>query len=217
LSGRIRFAAGPERYVGLRRWTAHPFFAWAGLRPVQAQHTEAEHRAIENHGRGRRSVVELGVAEGASASALREVMDPKGTLYLVDPFHLSRLPALNFLQRTAHRAVHRAVGRNGGAKVKWLQKFSHEAATNWTASIDLLFLDGDHNEAAVERDWRQWSPFLEARGVVAFHDARIFPGGWTWPEYGPVRFVDREFRNNPESKWKILEEVDSLVILGRRE
>lgn len=213
-NAKIRFAvAGTAQRSSIERWTAHPLFAWAGLRPVQAQHTENEHRALENHGRGRRSVVELGVAEGASAVALRTVMDPGGTLYLVDPYHLSRVPALNFLRRAAHRAV--AAG--DGARVVWLEKFSHEAARDWRAPIDFLFIDGDHEEKAVARDWEQWSPFLAPHGIAAFHDARVFPGGWTWAEYGPVQFVDRTFRRGAGSQWAIVDEVDSLVFVRRRD
>ena len=76
-------------------WTSrvmkHPFFAWAGLRLPIAQHTAAEHHALEKYALGCKSLVEIGVAEGASAIALRTTMDPQGTLYLVDPFHLSRV------------------------------------------------------------------------------------------------------------------------------
>ncbi len=106
---KIRFA---EIQSGLQKpeiWTSramkHPFFAWAGLRPPIAQHTVAEHQALEKHARGCKSLVEIGVAEGASAVALRTTMQPEGTLYLVDPFHLSRVRALNFLRRAARRAV----------------------------------------------------------------------------------------------------------------
>jgi predicted O-methyltransferase YrrM len=214
MSARIRFVAKGQhgvRIAGMQRWTAHPVFAWAGLRPVQAQHTEAEHEALGKFGRGRRSVVELGVAEGASAVAIRDVMDPGGTLYLVDPYHLSRIPALNFLQRAAHRAV----GAKSGPKTVWLQEFSYEVADEWSMPIDFLFIDGDHREAAVEQDWRQWSPFLEPDGVAAFHDARVFSGGWTEEGHGPVRFVDRAFRKAEQCEWTILDEVDSLVVVGR--
>src|SRR5215470_8191010 len=92
-----------------RNWRSgvlrHPFFAWAGLRPPMAQHTKAEHGAVEKYARGRMSLVEIGVAEGASAIALLSAMSREGTLYLVDPFHLSRVPMLNFLRRAARRAV----------------------------------------------------------------------------------------------------------------
>jgi len=189
----------------------HPFFAWAGLRPPIAQHTLAEHQAMERFARGCRSVVEIGVAEGASAVALRTAMDPAGTLYLVDPFHLSRVPMLNFLRRAARRAV----SRKAGAQAVWIEEFSHAAVRQWSRPIDFLLIDGDHRESAVEQDWADWSPHVAEKGVAVFHDARLFANGWTSPEYGPVRFVDRHFRNNPSSPWQITAEVDSLVVVAR--
>jgi len=176
-----------------------------------AQHTEAEHRALEKYARGRRSLVEIGVAEGASAIALRNAMNPEGTLYLVDPFHLSRVPLLNFLRRAAKRAV---PGKNG-PEIVWIEKFSHDAARGWDRPIDFLLIDGDHREDAVEQDWNDWTPYVIENGVVVFHDARIFPGGWTSADYGPVKFVNRTFRRNSSPGWSIQEEVDSLVIVGR--
>jgi predicted O-methyltransferase YrrM len=173
----------------------------------------AEHDAMERFARGCRSVVEIGVAEGASAVALRTAMDPAGTLYLVDPFHLSRVPMLNFLRRAARRAV----SRNGGAQAVWIEEFSHEAVRQWSRPIDFLLIDGDHRESAVEQDWSDWSPHVVQRGVVVLHDARIFANGWTSPEYGPVRFVNRTFRNNPSSPWTITYEIDSLIVVTRKE
>src|SRR5215469_6394030 len=190
----------------------HPFFAWAGLRPPIAQHTAAEHQALEKHAQGTRSAVEIGVAEGASAVALRQAMDPKGTLYLVDPFHLSRVRPLNFLRRAAKRAVN-----NGpGAKTVWIEKFSQDAVVSWKTPIDFLLIDGDHREEAVERDWDDWQRYVVEDGIVSFHDARLFPAGWTTPDYGPVRFIDRFFREKPTGLWEIIEEVDSLVFVRRK-
>jgi predicted O-methyltransferase YrrM len=191
----------------------HPFFAWVGLRLPIAQHTAAEHQALEKRARGCKSLVEIGVAEGASAVALRTTMHQDGTLYLVDPFHLSRVRMLNFLRRAARRAVSTKPGR----ETVWIEAFSHEAIATWHNPIDFLLIDGDHREAAVEQDWNDWNPHVTREGIVAFHDARLFPGGWTSPEYGPVRFVDRAIRNNLSSPWAILEEVDSLVFVCRRE
>ena len=99
----------------------------------------------------------------------------------------------------------------------WIEAFSHEAVAGWNQPIDFLLIDGDHREEAVEQDWNDWCPHLTENGIVAFHDARLFPGGWTSPEYGPVRFVDRVFRNNPSSSWEIFEEADSLVCIRKRE
>lgn len=211
----IRFvdveAERAERERWLARTMRHPFFAWAGLRPPMAQHTEAEHKALEKHARGRRSVVEIGVAEGASGVALREAMDPEGTLYLVDPFHLSRVRALNFLRRAARRAV----GGGTGAQTVWIEAFSHDAARDWKLPIDFLLIDGDHHVQAVEQDWNDWQGLVVEGGIVAFHDARLFPNGWTSADYGPVRFVDVQFRRGKTGPWTIVDEVDSLVFVCR--
>ncbi len=181
-------------------WTSrlmqHPFFAWAGLRPPIAQHTATEHQALEKYAGGCKSLVEIGVAEGASAVALRTTMNPEGTLYLV--------------------AARRAVSMRSGPKLVWLEAFSHDAVATWDRPIDFLLIDGDHQESAVEQDWNDWNPHVVDNGVVGFHDARLFPGGWTSQGYGPVCFVDRAFRSNPLSQWMILDEVDSLVFVCRR-
>jgi len=142
--------------------------------------------------------------------ALRQAMHPQGTLYLVDPFHLSRVRAMNFLKRAAQRAV----AGGPGARTVWLESFSHDAAQQWTQPIDFLLIDGDHREPAVEQDWNDWSARVVAGGIVAFHDARLFPNGWTAPDYGPVRFIDRVIRHAPPG-WRIVDEIDSLVFVSR--
>jgi hypothetical protein len=113
------------------------------------------------------------------------------------------------------RAAHAAVGRFGKSRVEWIQKFSHEAVQEWTAPIDLLFLDGDHKEEAVLQDWADWSRFVVPRGIALFHDARVFDNGWTTHAYGPVRAVNKLFREGRANDWRIVEEVDSLVIVER--
>ena len=200
-------AAGGGTHPLLR----HPMFAWLGLRPLLGQHTAAEHNALQTWATGRSSLVEIGVAEGASAVALRESMSRGGTLHLIDPFHLSRLQYINATKRAAHRAVGRC--RNG--RVVWIEKFSADAATDWNGSIDFLFIDGDHSEAGVQRDWDDWHCFVIRGGVVAFHDAAVFAGGWPQPDWGPVRIVDKLFRLRPLDGWRIAEQVDSLVIVER--
>jgi predicted O-methyltransferase YrrM len=189
----------------------HPFFAWARLRPIIAQHTSAEHEALKRWARGRSCVVEIGVAEGASALASREVMSSDGTLYLIDPFHLSRVRWLNCQRRAAEVAVSDCQT----ASVVWIEQFSFDAVKSWNKPIDFLFIDGDHSEEGVMRDWIEWSPFVNSGGCVAFHDARMFEGGWPKETDGPVRAVNQLFQNRPSSEWRIAEEVHSLVIVGR--
>jgi hypothetical protein len=189
----------------------HPFFSWAGLRPILAQHTSAEHETLQRHARQRLQVVEIGVAEGASAIALRDGMDPKGNLYLIDPYHLSRVKPVNFLRRAAQRAV----STRGYPRILWIEQFSHQVAENWNQPIDFLLIDGDHAENAVRQDWDDWHPHVVDGGIVAFHDARLFPSGWTSPVYGPVKFVNCLFRESSQAGWQIIDEVDSLVFLRK--
>jgi predicted O-methyltransferase YrrM len=195
-----------------RSWLSHSACAFLGLRPALAQHTAAEHAAFRKWAGGCRCVVEIGVAEGVSALALREGMAEGGTLYLIDPFHLSRLPILNFIRRVARRTV------NGSSRGKavWIEKFSQDAAKNWKEKIELLLIDGDHSEMGVERDWNDWNRFVKPGGIVIFHDARLFQGGWTTAGYGPVKFVDRVFRSNGAAEWAIVEELHSLFIVRRK-
>jgi hypothetical protein len=192
-------------------WLRHSVCAYVGLRPALAQHTTEEHGAFRRRAEGCRCVVEIGVAEGVSALALREGMSEDGMLYLIDPFHLSRMPILNFIKRVARRTVN---GSSHG-KVVWIEKFSEDAVRTWNESIDLLLIDGDHAETAVERDWQDWSPFVSPGGTVIFHDARIFQDGWTTPGYGPVKFVDRFFRSGGAPEWTIAEEIHSLFVVRR--
>jgi hypothetical protein len=189
----------------------HSVYGWIGVRPILAQHTATEHEAIRRWAAARKQLVEIGVAEGVSAVAVREVMADDGTLYLIDPFHLSRIPAFNFMKRAAHRAV------QGCARgcVVWIEKFSFDAALSWNDEIDFLFIDGDHSEVAVRRDWEQWKRFVVPGGVVVFHDARLFENGWTTPDYGPVKLVDDIFRRNRVPGWTIVDQVDSIVVVER--
>jgi len=192
-------------------WLRHAAWAYLGVRPALAQHTAEEHAALKKWAAGRRCVVEIGVAEGVSALALREGMEENGMLYLIDPFHLSRIRLLNFVKRVARRTVN---GSTHG-EVVWINEFSQNAAREWKGSIDLILIDGDHAEAAVERDWQDWSCFVRPGGAVIFHDARIFESGWTTPDYGPIKFVNRAFRNGGTANWAIAEEIHSLFIVQR--
>lgn len=207
----IEFNEVDNPHRAIPRALQHPFFSWAGLRPILAQHTLAEHQALQKHAGGRKQVAEIGVAEGASAIALRDGMDPEGNLYLIDPYHLSRVRFLNFLQRAAKRAV----SVQARPAIHWIESFSQEAAKTWKTPIDFLLIDGDHAEDAVQKDWEDWHPHVVEDGIVAFHDARLFPAGWTSPAYGPVKFINRFFRESSQAGWAIIDEVDSLVMLRK--
>jgi predicted O-methyltransferase YrrM len=99
--------------------------------------------------------------------------------------------------------------------VHFVADFSHNASKTWSTSIDFLFIDGDHSYEACMRDWQEWSRFVEAGGIVAFHDARTFKGGWPKEDWGPVLVVNELFRDQPNSNWKLIDEIDSLVVVKK--
>jgi len=105
-------------------------------------------------------------------------------------------------------------GCRRGAAV-WLERFSSDAVRGWSAPIDFLLIDGDHSEAGVRRDWEEWSPFVVPGGIVLLHDARLFEGGWTSAEYGPVILVDELFRRRRIAGWSVAAEIHSLVVVRR--
>lgn len=205
----LRQDATPEK--GTHPLLRHPAFAWLGVRPVFGQHTAGEHEALKKWAAGRSSLVEIGVAEGASALALREAMSTRATLWLIDPFHLTRSRYLNAMKHAAHRVVEGC--RNG--RVIWIEEFSSIVANDWKDPIDFLFIDGDHSKTGVQQDWDKWHRFIVPDGVVVFHDAATFPGGWTREDWAPVRLVDQLFRERTLPGWRITQQVDSLVVVER--
>jgi predicted O-methyltransferase YrrM len=193
------------------RFTKHPFLQLIGLRGVIADHSEAEEAMLAKYAKGRKSLVEIGVAEGASALALREAAEANGILYLIDPYPAGRIPGLNLRKFCAHRHVN----RSNNSSVRWIRDFSQNISKSWREPIDFLFIDGDHSHEGCLRDWNEWSPFVIVGGIVAFHDARLFPNGWTGSDWGPVRVVRKLFYEDQNRHWKILDEVDSLLIVQR--
>jgi predicted O-methyltransferase YrrM len=151
--------------------------------------------------------VEIGVAEGASAALLRRAMAPDGCLWLVDPFHLSRNPLFN----TGFVAARRTVGRVNRGEVKFVVASSLEAAQSWREHLDFVFIDADHGYQSVMADWRAWSPYVDPGGLVVFHDAIRKP---RHPE-GPAAAVDALFRVGRREGWKVVDEIDTLVVVER--
>ena len=182
-----------------------PIFGLLGLRPPSAQHSRAEADLLKRFAARRSAIVEIGVAEGASAWEMRQVMDADGVLYLVDPYDMSRLGRAGPARLTAHRLVN-SVAR---ADVVWIEKPSQ--AVSWSLPIDFLFIDGDHAYGAVRRDWETWTPYLVPDGHVALHDART-EAPWVNGDSGPAMLLT-ELRHDPS--WTVVGEADSLVILTK--
>ena len=190
----------------------------SGLIPPRTMHSDAERELLQGYAREAGRVVEIGVYEGSSAVALAHVMGPGQELHLIDPFghHASALPSgWGATERASRRVVARAAASDG-PRVVWHVAFSHDAAPAWREPIDLLFIDGDHAEQAVARDWADWHGFVAPGGHVLFHDAREGqPHGRGLP--GPTAVVDQLLRGpgGPPEGWSIAAEVDRTVAVRR--
>jgi hypothetical protein len=185
-----------------------------GVIPPRTMHSDREAALLAELARGRRRVVEIGVFEGSSAIVLCDVLDPGAELHLIDPF--GHQP--NALREGAaatewatRRVVERAARRANGPGLQWHVDFSASVAQRWTLPVDLVFIDGDHSEIGVTKDWELWHPFVVEGGTVLFHDARESQaGGRGLP--GPTAVVDRLFRG-PRAlpDWELADEVDRAV------
>jgi len=137
------------------------------------------------------SCVEIGSAQGWSAChiglALRE--NVRGKLYAIDPHHptswndTDAVDTLPILRQNLRRC---GIERY----VEIVRSTSEEAARNWTAPIDFLFIDGDHSYEGVKRDWTLFSPHLTRFGVTVFHDATWELHGPNRPDMGVPRFLE---------------------------
>ena len=148
------------------------------------------------------------MAEGGSARAIREAMDPAGRLYLIDPYPPGRL-GIGLARFTARRVV-REVPRG---RVIWVRRHSDEAVAAWTEPIDFLFLDGDNSFEGATRDWADWSPHVRVGGVVVRQGARLAPDTWVAADHGPARHVREKIERDP--RWTVIDGTDAALALRR--
>jgi predicted O-methyltransferase YrrM len=191
-----------------------------GLIPPRTMHSEQDARILLDAAAGASRVVEIGVYEGSSALALQRALGPRAELHLIDPFgrRPDALPSgWGATERATRRLVERAARRLGARapSVSWHVALSHDVAAQWSAEVDLVFIDGDHSEPGCERDWLDWSPFVAVGGHVVFHDARADrDGGRGLP--GPTAVVARHLRGAEcASGWQIVAEADRTVAARR--
>lgn len=139
------------------------------------------------------SIVEIGSFRGKSTAHLAAGgKDGHGAkVHAVDPWDLEgnvtgRFGFAEEVTRLTFEKQLRSVGL--WSRVTPHQGFSVDVAEKWSGKpIGLLFIDGDHSEAAVKADFEAWKPHLGNDPVVAFDDYN------TPKNPGVKRFVDRHF------------------------
>ncbi len=129
----------------------------------RAEDHEPNWRAWTEHLRDRPvSILEVGSYEGRSALAWLRVL-PQAIVVCVDPFS----SATHGDRYGAHFDHNTADEQRRGQIVKVRARF--EAYTG-TGPFDVIYIDGDHTAAAVQRDAEQAWPMLTPGGVLVFDD-----------------------------------------------
>ena len=99
--------------------------------------------------------------------ALKE--NGKGKLYAIDPHTHTGWNDINSVE--TYGLMQQNLESLGlSDRVEIVRKTFDQAALSWNASIDLLFIDGDHTYEGVKRDWQLFTPHLAPFGIVVFHD-----------------------------------------------
>lgn len=123
-------------------------------------------------------IVEIGAAWGASATLILLHMPEGAHLSSIDAFVPDSFGGWQADYRECIHAVYNALTAFGGlCRFKDWSLIPHDSryvAERWEAPtpIDLLYIDGAHDEFSVEQDWRLWTPFVRQGGVIILHDSR---------------------------------------------
>jgi predicted O-methyltransferase YrrM len=176
----------------------------AGLIPPRTMHSPEEAALLAELASGQRTVVEIGVFEGSSALVLCRAMNADADLHLIDPFMDESGWALPAGWGASAKATQRVVGRAGGPRVHWHVARSQDVGRDWSETVDVVFIDGDHSPDAVREDWEAWHPHVRPGGFVAFHDARE-------PGLGPTQVVNDLF---PLAGWEVTHEAGNMVVVS---
>jgi hypothetical protein len=143
-------------------------------------------------------VVEIGTFMGSSAILLAgpRKLRAGGMVHCVDPFDGSGDPfsapiyqaALRRSKRPLLEEFRHNIARAGvGDRVSVHVGRGEDVAREWTAPIDLLFLDGDHTYEGILATFHAWMPFLKPGGILAIHTSK--PEAYEPGHDGPVRLV----------------------------
>jgi len=190
---------------------------FVGLRKAWSSVTPAEHALLANLARGKACIIEVGVYEGVTSETFCRAMDPRGRLYLVDPYYpetrLEKLLSVSFTRLIAAKSV-----SSFKHQFQFVRKPSTEAAAELPVKgkAELIFIDARHDYASVLEDFRCWSPFLAEGATIAFHDSRVCAARPDLaPSDGPVRLTT-EIAQGKHGPWSVVDAADSITAVRRK-
>jgi len=135
-----------KRTKELRDKKASPIDGWMDFKELEWLHEQAAKMG---------TVVEIGAWKGRSTIAL--LRGCKGIVFVVDPWRNILGPYGEFMQNTAE-FTHLVI----------FKMFSVQAADLFTAPVDMVFIDGNHEYESVRDDIKAWLP--KTKRLICGHD-----------------------------------------------
>lgn len=122
-------------------------------------------------GEGLNIGAEIGVKSGRNIDEILKAC-PGFFMYAIDPWcpteNYSHWPEQHHRQH--EQRFNQVVSRHKG-RVEKMKMFSHEAAERIDdASLDFVFIDGDHSYEGVRQDIDLWLPKIRGGGIISGHD-----------------------------------------------
>jgi predicted O-methyltransferase YrrM len=185
----------------------HLLGVMAGAEKPHTQTTPEERGELLRWLPGAKTIVEIGVYEGATTSLLAAHADVGAVVYGVDPFFHGRLGVC------WGEAIARSVNRRkiASGSVKLVKKFSYEAVPDVPMPVDFIFVDGDHSLEGIKRDWETWAPLMRPGAIFALHDS--YPAPHSPGPLGSHTFFADTISKDP--RYVSVAKVGSLAILKR--
>jgi precorrin-6B methylase 2 len=172
-------------------------------------------------------IVEIGCFGGLATAYILSGCKKSCFVYSIDPF-ASDIPSqkkivmgyknrnyreaekVSLNNKPSKRMVSKKLKSLGFKNFQLIEGFSDTVVKKWKRTIDLLWIDGNHEYEAVKNDFFNWSPYIRKGGSIVFHDANKKDGSnyWKWGLRGPSKVVNK-YINLP--MWKIDGRIDSMV------
>ena len=129
-----------------------------GIQQVRSEIRQFAQLLLEGQLRG--TVLEIGLGNYGGTHVLwREIFERVITVDISAPL----LDNFNAREKVDHRSVLLC----GDSRDQMMIR----KVAGLAASVDLLFIDGDHSYEAVRADWENYHSLVRPGGIVAFHDA----------------------------------------------
>jgi predicted O-methyltransferase YrrM len=181
-----------------------------GVASPATQTVGIELACLARNAAGRRAAVEIGTFQGVSARVIAKALAADGKLYCIDPWD-----PVGDAENAVFTIAKRHFRRSGvQSRFVLLQGTSRTMAAAVPASLDFVFIDGDHSYEGLAADWEMVAPRMASGGVVCLHDTTV-PAEEPHRTHGSVRYFDDAIRHDP--RFRHVETVYSMNVMLRVE